>query len=202
MSAGRPVISPTAIVDNGVELGDGVVVWDGAKVRRGARLGRDTSVGTGAYIGAGVVVGDRVKVQNGAQVFEGAVLGDGVLIGPGAVLTNDRHPRAVTPDGRRKGPVDWNEQGIVVGAGASVGAGAVIVAGVVLGAWCLVGAGAVVVRSVDDHELVVGVPARSAGWVCRCGRPIDPTVPCGVCGRGPFDDPSRPTGRTRPGLGP
>ena len=180
---GRSERRSTALVDEGVVLGDGVVIWDFCRVRNGARIGSHTRLGTGVYVGAGVVVGERCKIENGALVFEGARLGDGVFIGPAAVLTNDRHPRAITPDGRLQGPGDWEERGITVDEGASVGAGAVIVAGVQLGPWSMVAAGAVVAQSVGPFELVAGVPARRLGWVCRCARRIEPPGRCPSCGR-------------------
>jgi UDP-2-acetamido-3-amino-2,3-dideoxy-glucuronate N-acetyltransferase len=58
-----------------------------------------------------------------------------------------------------------------------VGAGAVVVAGVDVGRFATVGAGAVVTRSVPDHALVVGNPARRIGWVCACGQRLsDPAT--------------------------
>jgi UDP-2-acetamido-3-amino-2,3-dideoxy-glucuronate N-acetyltransferase len=56
--------------------------------------------------------------------------------------------------------------------GASIGAGAIVLPDVTIGRFALVGAGAVVTRSVPDHALMVGAPARAIGWVCRCGRPL------------------------------
>ncbi len=173
----------TAIIDNGVVLGDGVVIRDHCRVRAGARIGAESRLGTGVYVGAGVVVGARCKIENGAQIFEGARLADGVFVGPGAVLTNDRQPRAITPDGRLQQPGGWELSGVTAEAGASIGAGAVIIAGVHLGAWSLVGAGAVVHRPVGPFELVAGVPARRLGWVCRCAHQIEPPDPCTNCGR-------------------
>ena len=52
-----------------------------------------------------VQLGDSCKLQNYALVYEPARLSDGVFIGPAAVLTNDLHPRAITPDGVLRGPM-------------------------------------------------------------------------------------------------
>lgn len=150
------------------------MVWHLAQVREEAVLGLQCTVGRGAYVGAGVVIGDRCKLQNHALVYEPARLGDGVFVGPGAVLTNDQHPRAVTPDGALKSGADWEAVGVVIGDGASVGARAVCVAPVTLGAWCLVGAGAVVVHDVPAHAIVVGTPARQVGWAGRAGVRLEP----------------------------
>jgi UDP-2-acetamido-3-amino-2,3-dideoxy-glucuronate N-acetyltransferase len=130
----------------------------------------DCIVGRGAYVGPGVVIGHNVKLQNYALVYEPARLEDGVFIGPGAVLTNDMFPRSVDVGGRLKRAEDWDAEGVVVKEGASIGARAVVVPGRVIGRYALVAAGAVVTRDVPDFALVVGVPARHAGWVGRSGR--------------------------------
>ncbi len=166
------VIAPAATVEPGASVGPGAQVWDGAVVRAGAEVGADTILGRGVYVGPGARLGERCKVQNQALVYEPAVIGDGVFIGPAVVLTNDTYPRAVTPDGRRKGAEDWQAVGVTIEEGASVGARAVCVAPVRIGRWASVGAGAVVTRDVPDHALVVGTPARQVGWVGRSGVPL------------------------------
>jgi acetyltransferase-like isoleucine patch superfamily enzyme len=108
-------------------------------------------------------------VQNFALVYEPAVLEDGVFIGPAVVLTNDEYPRAVTPEGRLKGPDDWTEVAVHVREGAAIGARSVCVAPVTIGRWALVAAGSVVTRDVPDFALVAGVPARRLGWVGHAG---------------------------------
>ena len=96
-------------------------------------------------------------------------------MGPGAVFTNDRHPRAVNPDGSRKTELDWERQATTVGMGASIGARAICVAPVQIGPWAMVAAGAVVATNVPAFSLVAGVPARLVGWVSSLGhRLTDP----------------------------
>jgi UDP-2-acetamido-3-amino-2,3-dideoxy-glucuronate N-acetyltransferase len=168
---------PSADVDPEALIGDGTTVWHLAQIRELAVIGRDCNLGRGAYVGPGVRIGDNCKIQNYALVYEPAVLGAGVLIGPGAVLTNDRNPRAVDSAGRRKGPDDWQQVGVTVGDGASIGAQAVCVAPVNVGRWAMVAAGSVVTRDVADFALVVGVPARQVGWVGRAGERLVSTGP-------------------------
>jgi UDP-2-acetamido-3-amino-2,3-dideoxy-glucuronate N-acetyltransferase len=163
-------IHPTADVASSARIGEGTRVWDMVRIREDVVIGRECILGRGAYIDQGVHIGDRVKIQNAALVYHGVRVGSGVFIGPAAVLTNDRLPRAVMPDGRLAGADDWTISEIELADGCSIGAGAIVVAGCRVGAWALVGAGAVVTRSVPDHALVVGNPARQLGWVCRCGR--------------------------------
>jgi len=144
-------------------------VWGLAQIRSGAVLGEEVTVGRGAYVGLGVRIGGRTKIQNYALIYEPAVIEDGVFIGPGVVLTNDRNPRAVTPDGALKVTSDWDPVGVVIREGASIGASSTCIGPVVIGRWAMVAAGSVVSRDVDDFALVAGVPARRVGWVSRAG---------------------------------
>ncbi|MEX0865233.1 MAG: acyltransferase [Acidimicrobiia bacterium] len=167
---GRTTVAPTAMVSPGASIGDRSVVWDLTQVREGAIIGPDTVIGRNVYIDHDVRIGANCKIQNASLLYWPAILGDGVFIGPGAILTNDRHPRAVKPDGTPKGPDDWLAAGVTIDSGAAIGAGAVLVGGVNIGAWALVGAGAVVTGDVPSHALVVGNPATRVGWVGKAGR--------------------------------
>lgn len=166
---------PGADIDPRARLGPGVSVWHLAQIREGAEIGAECIIGRGAYIGAGVRLGGRCKVQNYALLYEPAWLGDGVFVGPAAVFTNDRYPRAVTPEGSVKTAGDWEPVGVTVRDGASVGARAVCVAPVTVGRWAVVAAGAVVVKDVPDFALVAGVPARFVRWVGRAGIALTAT---------------------------
>ena len=166
------MIHSTAEVAPSATLGEGVTVWQGVHIREGASIGSESTIGRGAYIGPGVAIGVRCKVQNYALVYEPAKVADGVFIGPGVVFTNDRHPRAVNPDGSMKSAADWEPVGVTVLSGASIGARAVCVAPVTIGRWALVAAGSVVVKDVPDFALVAGVPARRIGWVGPAGEAL------------------------------
>jgi UDP-2-acetamido-3-amino-2,3-dideoxy-glucuronate N-acetyltransferase len=160
---------PGADVDPRAHLGQGTAVWHLAQIRENAEIGVGCTIGRGAYIGPGVRLGQRCKVQNHALIYEPAWLDDGVFVGPGTVLTNDRYPRAITPEGSIKTAGDWEPVGVTVHYGASIGARAVCVAPVTIGSWAVAAAGSVVVKDVPDFALVAGVPARFVRWVGRAG---------------------------------
>lgn len=163
----RAVVSPRAV------LGDDVAVWAFTQVREDATVGPRTTIGSHSYVDAGVVIGSDCKIQSGALLFRGTEIGDGVFVGPGVVVTNDRRPRAVNPDGSKKAPGDWELVRTRVEDQASLGARSVLVAGITVGHHALVGAGAVVTRDVPPYAVVAGVPARHIGWVDEAGRPVD-----------------------------
>ena len=165
-----PKIHPSAEVSPKAKIGDGTSVWHRARVRSGAKVGGGCTLGADAYVDRDVVIGNNVKIQNQALIYQGATIEDGVFIGPQACLTNDRIPRAITPEGLLKSEPDWTIGPILVRYGASIGASAVVLAGVTIGRYAMVGAGAVVTRDVPDHGLVIGVPAKLEGRACKCGE--------------------------------
>jgi acetyltransferase-like isoleucine patch superfamily enzyme len=163
-------IHPTADLEAGVSVGPRSGIWHRAQVRTGATIGAECVIGRDAFIDEGVTLGNRVKVQNLALVYHGVTVEDGVFIGPNAILTNDRFPRAITASGELARADDWTVSPINLRTGCSIGAGSVVVAGTDVGRFATVGAGSVVTRSVPDHALVAGNPARRIGWVCACGQ--------------------------------
>lgn len=167
-------IHATADVSPHATVGEGTRVWHQAQIREGAQVGRWCIIGKGVYIDHDVVIGDRVKVQNGASLYHGVTIEDGVFIGPHVCLTNDKVPRAITPECELKRDSDWTVGKIIVRYGASIGAGAIILPGVTIGRFAMVGAGAVVTTDVVAHGLVIGNPARLVGYVCSCGLRLEP----------------------------
>ena len=167
-----PFIHPTADVSPQAAIGPGTRIWHQAQVRERVKLGANCIVGKGVYIDFDVTIGDNVKIQNGAYVYHGATVEDGVFLGPSVILTNDKLPRAINPDGSLKTDADWEVSPTLIRRGASIGAGAVILPGVTIGEFAMVGAGTLVTRDVPHHGLVYGTPARLHGYACRCGRPL------------------------------
>ncbi|HEX2923420.1 MAG TPA: acyltransferase [Chloroflexota bacterium] len=170
MQDDHPSIHPTASVSGMAVIGFRTRVWHGTQICDGATVGEDCIIGSGVYIDRGVVIGNRVKVQTGAQLYRGAVVEDGVFIGPLVCLANDKHPRAITSDGRLQTDVDWLQGEVHLRYGASLGAGTIVLPGVTVGRYAMTSAGSVVVQSIPDYGMVLGVPARLVGYVCVCGH--------------------------------
>lgn len=169
-------IHPTAIVDDGAQIGAGTAIWHWVHVSAGARIGDDCSLGQGVYVGGRAVIGNRVKIQNNVSVYDDVSLEDDVFCGPSMVFTNVYNPRAHVP---RKDEY----RSTLVQRGATLGANCTIVCGVTIGTYAFVGAGSVVTKDVKPHALMVGVPARQKGWVSHSGEILDDTFVCPREGR-------------------
>jgi len=152
----------TATIDPGCTIGDGTLVWHYSHVMPGARIGRGCSLGQNVFVARDVVIGDNVKIQNNVSLYEGVTLEDDVFCGPSMVFTNVMNPRSHVS---RK----HEYRRTLVRQGATIGANATIVCGHTIGRYAFIGAGAVVTAEVPDYALMLGVPARIAGWMCECG---------------------------------
>jgi UDP-2-acetamido-3-amino-2,3-dideoxy-glucuronate N-acetyltransferase len=190
-----PQVHPTANIEDGVTIGAGTSVWDQVHVRGPASIGTDCIIGEKTYIAYDVHVGDRVKINAFVYLPTGVTVEDGVMISAGAIFTNDRYPRATTPDLtslRDSGPGEHILE-TRVREGATIGAGCLIGCDLEIGRFAMVGMGSVVTRSVPDFHLVRGAPAVTAGCVCRCGQLLargeggvldeHTQLICPVCGR-------------------
>lgn len=168
-------VHESSIVDDDVEIGSGTKIWCFSHVQSGARIGTECIVGQNVNIGRNVHIGNNVKIQNNVSVYTGVTIEDDVFCGPSVVFTNVHFPRSHNPI-----PEECYEKTEVC-KGASIGANCTILSGVRVGKYCLVGAGAVVTNDVKDFSIVMGVPARSVGWVCECGKKLDTTLRCSAC---------------------
>jgi len=167
-------IHPTAVIDDGVEIGAGSKIWHFSHVLGGSKIGENCNIGQNVVIGPDVTIGKQCKIQNNVSVFKGVTLEDGVFCGPSMVFTNIYNPRAEI---RKMDQV----RATLVKKGATIGANATIICGSTLGHYCFIGAGAVVNKSVPDHALVVGNPAKQIGWACQCGERLTEDLECLTC---------------------
>ena len=159
-------VHPTAIVDEGAQIGDGTRIWHWVHVSGGAIIGRNCSLGQNVYVGNRVAIGHGVKIQNNVSVYDNVTLEDDVFCGPSMVFTNVYNPRSAV---ERKSEY----RDTIVRRGATLGANCTIVCGVTIGEFAFIGAGTVVNRDVPAFALVVGVPGRQIGWMSRHGERLD-----------------------------
>lgn len=159
-------IHPSAIVDEGAQIGEGSRVWHFVHVCGGAKIGEKCSLGQNVFVGNDVVIGNNVKIQNNVSVFDAVTIEDDVFCGPSMVFTNVYNPRSavVRKDEYRK---------TLIKRGATLGANSTIVCGTTVGEYAFVGAGAVVNKDVPNFALMVGVPAKQIGWMSRFGERLD-----------------------------
>ena len=166
-------VHESSFVDDGAEIGKGTRIWHFSHILSGAKIGERCSFGQNVCVSGGVVIGNNVKVQNNVSIYEGTTIEDDVFLGPSCVLTNVTNPRSQVV---RRALYEKS----LIRRGASIGANATIVCGVSIGRYAFIAAGAVVTRDVPDYALMVGVPARQAGWMSRHGHILKKTDDGGV----------------------
>jgi len=175
-------IHPSAIVDQGAEIGDGSRVWHFAHICGGARIGQGCSFGQNVFVGNDVTIGNNVKVQNNVSIYDAVHIEDDVFCGPSMVFTNVYNPRSAVT---RKDEYRVTR----VKKGATLGANCTIVCGVTVGEFAFVAAGAVINRDVKPYALMAGVPARQIGWMSEYGERLalplegDASIQCPITGK-------------------
>src|ERR1043166_1414862 len=171
-------VHESSYVDEGAQVGAGTRIWHFSHVMPGAVIGERCNLGQNVVVMPGTRIGNDVKIQNNVSIYEGVVLEDGVFCGPSCVFTNVLNPRSHISRKREYAPT-------LVKRGATIGANATVICGATIGEYAFIGAGAVVRGDVPPYALVVGVPARQVGWMCRCGVRLEiraGLATCGACG--------------------
>ncbi|MFM2363730.1 MAG: hypothetical protein RLZZ316_2632 [Bacteroidota bacterium] len=154
---------PTAVIDDGCQIGEGTTIWHFSHVMPGCVIGKHCNLGQNVVVSPQVVLGNNVKVQNNVSIYTGVVCEDDVFLGPSMVFTNVINPRSAIV---RK----HQYQTTLVKKGASIGANATVICGNTIGEYALIGAGAVITKDVAPYALVVGNPANQIGWVSKYGH--------------------------------
>ena len=166
MSTQNYFAHPTAVIDEGCEIGTSTKIWHFCHVMPNCKIGANCSLGQNVVVMPKVVLGDNVKVQNNVSIYEGVICEDNVFLGPSMVFTNVYNPRSAVS---RK----QEYRQTLVRKGATIGANATIVCGNEIGQYAFIGAGSVVIRPVLAYALVVGNPARQIGWMSEYGERLE-----------------------------
>ncbi len=157
---------PSAIVDEGCDIGAGTKIWHFSHIMAGSTLGKMCNIGQNVVVSPGVILGNNVKVQNNVSIYEGVTCDDDVFLGPSMVFTNVTNPRSSV---NRRGQYTKTH----VGKGVSIGANATIVCGHDIGEYAFIGAGTVVTKTVFPFALIVGNPGRQIGWMSEYGHRLE-----------------------------
>lgn len=121
-------IEPGAIIRDQVEIGDNAVIMMGAVINIGAEVGEGSMIDMGAILGGRALVGKHCH------------------IGAGTVLAGVVEPPSAQP--------------VTIEDDVLIGANAVVLEGVKVGKGAIVAAGAVVTKDVEPYTVVAGTPAR------------------------------------------
>jgi len=171
-------VHPSAIIDEGAQIGDGSRVWHFAHVCAGAKIGANVSLGQNVFVGNKVIIGDNCKIQNNVSVYDNVTLEEGVFCGPSMVFTNVYNPRSLI---ERKSEY----RNTLIKKGVTLGANCTIICGVTVGEFAFIGAGAVINKDIKPYALMVGVPAKQIGWMSEYGEQI----PLPLTGEGQYQCP-------------
>lgn len=155
-------VHESSIVDEGALIGKGTKIWHFSHVSGKAQIGENCNFGQNVFVDNGVTIGNDVKIQNNVSIYNGVIVEDAVFLGPSAVFTNVINPRSFV---ERKTEFKTT----VVRKGASVGANATILCGIEIGNYAIIGAGTVVLNNIPAYAVMVGNPARHAGWTSQNG---------------------------------
>lgn len=157
---------PSAIIDEGCQIGEGTKIWHFSHIMPNCKLGKNCNLGQNVVVSPEVVLGNNVKVQNNVSIYTGVICDDDVFLGPSMVFTNVINPRSAV---NRKSEYAKTH----VGKGASIGANATIVCGHDIGKFAFIGAGTVVTKTVPDYALVIGNPSRQVAWMSEYGHKLE-----------------------------
>lgn len=160
------MIHPTATISGKVVIGTNSKIWHYTHLMGDITIGKNVTIGQNCFIAVDIPNG--CKIQNNVSVYKGVELSENVFFGPSCILTNVLNPRAFL---NKKSEFKKT----IIGRGATIGAGAILVCGITIGEYALIGAGAIVTKDVEPFSLMVGNPARRIGTVDKIGD----TVNCG-----------------------
>jgi len=177
-------IHPTSLVETR-QIGQGTQIWAFAQISKGTTIGSQCNIGDHCFIESDVKIADNVIIKHGNKIWSGVMLNNGQFVGP-TQLSSTKLRLPINQLSKASATYN-NRQWLVttrIHEGASIRAGATVLAGTQIGKFSIIGAGAVVTKDVPAYALVVGSPARVQGWVCQCGQPLsfhNHLAHCAIC---------------------
>lgn len=166
-------VHESSCVDQPCQIGRGTKIWHFCHIMKDAVIGNNCIIGQNVNIAGNVHIGNNVKIQNNVSVYTGTIIEDNAFLGPSCVFTNVKNPRS-----------EINRHSLyektIIQRGATIGANATIVCGITIGRYAFIGAGSVVTKNIPDYALVIGNPARHAGWISRHGVKLPPPDKTGI----------------------
>lgn len=171
-SCGRNVVFGQNVVlrhPHKVHIADNVVIDDNCLVDAKGETNRGIRIGSGVFVGRNSILSCKngdIELADGAnigfncEVFSASRvrIGAGTLLAAYTYVIGGDHDfsdpsKSILEQGRKSDGVD-------IGEGAWIGAGAKILDGVTIGDKAIIGAGAVVTRDVPAQAVAVGIPAK------------------------------------------
>src|SRR3989344_9099783 len=116
---------PSAVIDEGCEIGENTRIWHFSHIMPGCKIRKNCNIGQNVVISPEVILGNNVKVQNNVSIYTGVTCDDDVFLGPSMVFTNVTNPRSAV---NRKNQYAKTH----VGKGATIGANATIDRNIIL----------------------------------------------------------------------
>jgi UDP-2-acetamido-3-amino-2,3-dideoxy-glucuronate N-acetyltransferase len=159
-------VHPTAVVEQGANVGKYTKIWYFSHVAPGAMIGENCSLGQNTYVEWNAIVGNACWLGNSVSIYSHVELEDFVFCAPYMVFTHISFPRAAI-----------NRHAMfkktLVKTGTTLGANSTVVPDVICGVGTFLAAGATVTKNSKDWSLMVGSPARHIGRVSAFGEKID-----------------------------
>lgn len=127
--------------------------WHYCNIYKKKNIGKGTKIGSYCEIGKKVMIGENCHIEAFTFIPDGVLIESAVFVGPGTIFLNDKYPPSY---GRH-----WKQT--IIGTGARIGGGCVILPGADIGANAIIGSGSVVTKPVPEGELWYGESSKFRG---------------------------------------